>query len=97
MEAIEPGVVYDLKNFNTDSYQRLTFVSKGPEGFIKGTTNEEVVNMMIDRFYSLQKRSFSVENQVIIENLKGVRRMLAKRLTNKVEKLKDSNRYVSSN
>ncbi len=96
MEAIEPGVKYELKNFNSEDSQVLQFVSKDKNGFKEGTTNEEVVNMMIDRFYSLQKKAFSVENQVIIESFKSIRRQLAKRLTNKVEKLKTSQRYVQS-
>ena len=95
MDGIIPGVEYELRNFNSDTSQKIRFVSKGPEGFMEGTTNEEVVNMMIDRFYSLQSKSFSVENQVIIEQFKAIRRQLAKRLTKKVEKLKEtkSNEY----
>lgn len=87
MEAIIDGVLFKLNNFNKEGEQTVRFVSKQDEHYIPGTTNEEVVNMLIDRFYFLQKKSFSVENQVIIENLKTVRRMLAKRLANKINKV----------
>ncbi len=95
MEAVIPGVHYQVKNFNKETHQDIVFVSKDKDGFNEGTTNEEIVNMMIDRFYALQSKSYSTENQVVIENFKSVRRMLAKRLTKKVEKLQRNDQNAS--
>jgi len=93
MEEVIPGIEYTLKNFNTETHQTVRFVSKDSSGFVDGTTNEEVVNMLIDRYYNLQKKAFSVENQVVIEHLKGARRAMAKRLTKKVHRLKAKGKH----
>ena len=97
MQVLEEGVYYELNNFNKEGSQKIQFVSKnhGEDTYKAGTTNEEVVNMLIERFYFLQKKGFSVENQIIIENLKNVRRMLKKRLSNKITRLNKINEEVN--
>ena len=89
MEEIRKGIEYKLHNFNSEEGQTVVFVEKIDDGFLPGTTNEEVINMMVDRFYALQERKFSVENQCIIIFLKNIRSLLAKRLSRKIKKLKE--------
>jgi len=86
MEVIKEGVRFRLSNFDKKSYQEIVFTHKLPNGeYVEGTTNEEVVSMLIERFYGLQKDQFSCENKVVIELLKTVKRVLNKRLTKKVK------------
>lgn len=87
MQIVKPGIVYRLFNFgSTTEFQEIRFTEKQNSGYIQGTTNEEVVNMLIDRFYELQKRKFSVENQCIIILLRDIRELMKKRLEKKIEK-----------
>ena len=65
--------------------------------FNPGTTNEEVIQMMIDRFYYLQKNNWSAENATVIILLKNVRQMLAKRLSRKIDKVKKYNEQAGTN
>ena len=88
MKAIDPGVEYALQNFNSEETQSLRFVAKKDGQYQAGTTNEEVINMLIDRFYHLQKVNPSSENQIILNDLKRIRQMLAKRLSTKIANLK---------
>lgn len=84
MDIVKPGVEYRLHNFKSEeAYQTLRFTEKVPGGYVAGTTNEEVVNMLIDRLYELQKKNFSVENQCVIILLKNVRVLFKKRLSRK--------------
>ena len=86
MREIREGVEYELRNFNTGEAQIVKFTEKLEDGtFNDGTTNEEVINMMIERFYSLQKKNFYIENQVIISYLKDIRKQLSKRFNKKKE------------
>ena len=87
MESTKEGIAYKLYNFKSIEFQTLQFTEKTDKGFVPGTTNEEVVNVLIDRFYSLQKKGFSAENQCVIIMLKNVRALLAKRLNKKIDKL----------
>ncbi len=89
MKVTKEGILFELKNFNSDVYQEIRFITKGNDGkYIDGTTNEEVISMMIERFYHLQKSGASPENFAILTLLKNIRRLLAKRLTRKIERLK---------
>lgn len=90
MVAIEEGTEYRLFDFKSkESSQVIRFTSKDPitGDYIPGTTNEEVIEMMIDRFIQLNKKHFSVENQMIIENLKHCRELSRKRLDKKKQRL----------
>ena len=67
MEIVKPGIEYRLHNFKSETeYQTVRFTEKTATGFNPGTTNEEVVSMLIDRLYALQNKNFSVENQCCI-------------------------------
>lgn len=92
MREIRTCSEYALKNFNSDDEQIVRFTERLSTGEFKdGTTNEEVINMLIERFYSLSNKRFSVENQIVISHLKDIRRQLAKRLGKKIENVKRYN------
>ena len=55
----------------------VNFVSRNSKGeLINGTTNEEVIEMMIHRLYKLQEQAYSSEIDVCITLLKGVKKLL---------------------
>ena len=88
MRVIKPGVEYQVTDFSDNTkFQTIKFTERISGEFQQGTTNEEVINILIDRFYSLQKKNFSAENQCIILLLKNVRQLVAKRLSRKIEKV----------
>ncbi len=90
MKEIKECSVYELDNFSNGK-QIIKFTEKQEDGtFNDGTTNEEVVSMLIERFFSLQKKNYSVENKTIIILLKNIRKLLATRYNKKKESL---NRY----
>ena len=88
MEIVKPGVEYRLHNFKDETgFQTIRFTEKDGAVVRPGTTNEEVINMLIDRMYELQKKNFSVENQCIIILLKNVRVLFKKRLNRKIDRV----------
>jgi len=88
MEIVKPGIEYRLHNFKSETeYQTVRFTEKTESGFNPGTTNEEVVGMLIDRLYALQAKNFSVENQCCIILLKQVRTLFKKRLNRKIDRV----------
>lgn len=90
------GVLYGLSNYNSEDSQQVQFTHKNIDGtYVSGTTNEEVVEMMLDRFNHFQKKRFSSENEVIIMMFKDIRRVLKKRLNNKIQLVKKSNEKYS--
>jgi len=92
MKVIKEGTEFELANFNGESTQFIRFTEKlAPSGYSNGTTNEEVIDMLIERFYHLQKTRYSAENQHIIYELKNIRRLLKKRLARKVQNVKQHN------
>jgi hypothetical protein len=88
MDIVKPGVEYKATDFADN---------KVDGKFQAGTTNEEIINILIDRFYSLQKKNFSAENQCIILLLKNVRQLVAKRLSRKIEKVIKYNESTDTN
>lgn len=85
MKVITPGTEYVLEGFGTE--QTVRFTSKAENGtFLAGTTNEEVVNMLIERFYYLNNKNYSSENSTILIQLKSVRALLKKRINKKIKK-----------
>lgn len=87
MDIIESGYIYKLESFNKTAPQEIRFTQRLITGeFIDGTTNEEVIDMMIARFYALNSRNFSVENQCAIIMLKSIKELLNKRLDKKIRK-----------
>ena len=81
MKCIIEGHRYELDNFEklTEAEQTLQFIQKEPakdpvfEGHLEtvndGTTNEEVLAMLIDRLNYLQKKFPCRENAFVITNL----------------------------
>ncbi|HAH23903.1 MAG TPA: hypothetical protein DCL77_09110 [Prolixibacteraceae bacterium] len=95
MQIIKAGIEYRLYNFgSTTDFQEVIFTEKHLGGYNPGTTNEEVVNMLVDRFYELQKRRFSVENQCIIILLRNVRELMKRRLEKKLEKTEKHGKVI---
>lgn len=94
MIEIKEGITYELCNFISGT-QKVKFTEKLSDGtFIDGTTNEEVINMLIERFYSLQRKNYSSENATILIMLKNIRRLLALRFKRKKE---NTERYEENN
>lgn len=71
MEIVEAGHVYDLAN-NQEGIQTVTFMSKFSEQTHDGTTDEEVLAMMIDRLKHLNGLLSSRETSLAITKLKEV-------------------------
>ena len=88
MKTLEEGTTFALESFKGDLVQPVRFTSKENGKYIDGTTNEEVVQMMIERYFYLQDRSPSSENSVIILLLKLIRNLQQKRTTRKIERQK---------
>jgi hypothetical protein len=83
MKTLTPGHRYELANFDNPGHpgQVLQFIEKAPEvrpgvpGALMtindGTTNEEVLNMLIDRCQSLYDKMPSEETACTISHLKS--------------------------
>ncbi len=89
MKAIIKGHQYVLKNVN-EGTQTLQFVQKTPDAVTKklvlvqdGTTNEEVITMLIDRMKFLQASLPSRENVHAIVLLEKAKMWLEKRTVNR--------------
>ena len=91
MEAERRGVFYRLFNFKSANYQTVRFTEKVDGEHIPGTTNEEVIDMMVDRFEHLNQRSWSVENELILSLLQIIRNTLRRRLSRKIQNVKNWN------
>ena len=100
MKVLKPGHSYELANFEQDSpelNQHLHFIDKVPceDGCGKlvtvhdGTTNEEVLEMLIDRLTFLQAAFPCRENAIVItkleESLMWLNKRTADRVARKVE------------
>jgi len=90
MNSITPGHLYELANFEkkTAPGQRLQFIEKVPDetghpGKLRtvndGTTNEEVLAMLIDRLNSLQAKFPCRENAIAITHIETALLWLEKR------------------
>lgn len=87
MEIIKPGVVFNLKNFKSDEHQRITFTHKVAEDtYEDGTTTEEVIHMLVERMFELQRQNKSSENATAIFHLKSAKQVLKKRTARKKQK-----------
>ena len=66
---------YELNNFEHNSVQMIQFIDKAPDasGVLKtiteGTTNEEVIKMLIHRINILNEGHPCMENKVALESL----------------------------
>ena len=91
MEAEKKGTFYRLFNFKSSNYQTLKFTEKVDGEHVPGTTNEEVVEMLVDRFEHLNTRRWSVENELILSLLHVIRTTLRRRLSRKIQNVKNWN------
>lgn len=78
MDIIRPGHKYALSHHDSDGYEQIQFFEQflqkdGPDGHpagkISGTTNEEVLAMLIDRLQFLNKKFPSPYNESAISSL----------------------------
>ena len=85
MQALTPGHKYVLANFEKpDSGQTIQFIEKEPlvigsselRTVSDGTTNEEVLAMLIDRVEHLQAKFPCGENMAVLFNLNEALRWL---------------------
>jgi len=87
MEVLDPGHNYLLDNYgNAGSLIKLKFVKKkkneenGDFYLVhNGTTNEEVIKVLIDRLTYLQEKLPCAENPIAIANLEGALNILTLR------------------
>jgi len=93
MKIITPGHCYDLENFlNANSTdQRIQFVQKVPaaEGsvvVVNGTTNEEVLAMLIDRLGHLNGKFPCRENSIAITHIETALLWLNKRTSDRLKR-----------
>lgn len=91
MYVIKAGHVYSLKSFEGSPDQTLYFIDKEPvsEGSTEmqtvsdGTTNEEVLAMMLDRMGSLQAKFPCRENAIAITKIEEALMWLNRRTANR--------------
>jgi len=90
MEVIVKGHKYLLDNFEDKEAdpQHLQFICKEPNGaelvtIFDGTTNEEVLAVLIDRMKFLNEKFPCDENEIAIRKLEGALMWLNKRTENR--------------
>jgi len=95
MQCIDLGHSYLLKDFEGDKHsQQLDFIKKVPveEGstelktVVNGTTNEEVLAVLIDRLNYLQSKFPCRENAVAITHIETALLWLNHRTANRVKR-----------
>ena len=96
MKVLTLGHAYALKNFedkpDVTEYQHLQFIHKEPKevGSIElvtvadGTTNEEVLKVLIDRLNFLQAKFPCRENAIVITKLEEALMWLEKRTADRL-------------
>jgi hypothetical protein len=93
MRVLEEGRIYEVRNFNSDEYQEIRFTRKRYDGsFADGTTVEELVRVLRDKFYHFNRISPSKENEACIHMCDGMLREMIGRLSNKRKALEDVSR-----
>lgn len=95
MKNLVPGHQYSLQQFeNKENFQVLQFIHKEPkfEGSTElrtvadGTTNEEVLEVLIDRMNYLQGKFPCRENAIAITNLEQALMWLNKRTQDRLKR-----------
>jgi hypothetical protein len=91
MQVLTPGHKYLLNGkgkFSTTS-QELCFVQRDKNGdLLPGTTNEEVLTVLIDRLYHQQSGKFSENTMEALAILKQAKKLLAVEQGKKVRRAK---------
>lgn len=87
MKVIEEGHIYQLESYEGMINQELKFISK-KDGLIvhDGTTNEEVVKVLIDRITTLQNNLPCIENVLAVMYLEYVLECLDDRTQDRKER-----------
>lgn len=70
MKCVEEGHVYELNNYQTSQGQTISFMKRTNGKLIHdGTTNEEVLEMLIARMKYLNTKCRCDENEIVINQL----------------------------
>ncbi len=94
MKVLTEGHRYELKNFESDILpQEIQFIEKIPKGdsgeletINDGTTNEDVLEMLINRMEYLQKKFPCKENACCITHLQEGLMWLEKRTNDRIKR-----------
>jgi len=99
MIIVEPGHKYGLESFeDKDVIRFITFVKKDIKGdptnrdtthletVHDGTTNEEVLKMMVDRMHYLNGKMPCRENSIVVTKLEEALLWLEKRTQDRIER-----------
>ena len=95
MKVVVEGHTYLVNNFdNKENYQTIDFIHKAPieEGstglkLVKdGTTNEEVLEVLINRLKYLQEKFPCRENAIVITKLEESLMWLEKRTSDRIKR-----------
>jgi predicted flavoprotein YhiN len=98
MKVITEGHLYKLNNFEDNTKnQEIQFIEKIPQTYINeptgqmitvndGTTNEEVLEMLINRMEYLQKKFPCKENACCITHLQEALMWLEKRTNDRIKR-----------
>lgn len=89
MKVIDPGHLYELESMEGNNPQMIQFIKKELvekefKTLVDGTTNEEILDVLIDRLEILYKKLPSDETQSAISHLKEAKHWLVKRTQNRV-------------
>lgn len=88
MKILESGRVYLVKNFSGNGYQEIKFNKKMYSGtYIEGTTVEELLRVLRDKFYHFDKVVPSEHNKLCIEAIDSCIRYCLLRLQEKKDSL----------
>lgn len=80
MKVREKGYEYEVKNLTTDHHQTVRFVKEpSTDNFEPGTTNEEILDMLIHRMNYLNAKLPCRENSIAITKLQEARMWLKER------------------
>lgn len=82
MRVCEKEHKYELENVLEGTSQTVEFFHKGQNG----TTNEEVLNMLIERLYNQQETAYSEHNKKILRHLKDARKEFIIRYQEKLKR-----------
>lgn len=70
MNVVETGHIYKLNNTQSSQAQELIFINRAAGNLIyDGTTNEEVLKVLIDRLKYLNMKCPCRENSIVITKL----------------------------
>lgn len=96
MKIITPGHTYELSNFENKEQigQTLQFIHKEPitpdskelETISDGTTNEELIEVLIDRMQFLQNKIPCRENAIVLTKLEESLMWLNKRTQDRIKR-----------